>query len=173
MTKNLTTVPYKIYLPATADQEAIFVKTIEIEVYYKNEQEFVTVESRKLIEEATAQAMGLLNGTEIKALRKRLKITQEKLSELIGCGKKTLSRWENGRGLPTNTYNKFLRLLDEGIVTPEQLKNIQSPRQSEKEKSFFAERPENIYHHDFKTSKPPKEAVQKLMEQEAELGIMN
>ena len=164
MTPETRKLPFKIYLPATKDKDAEFVKTIEVDVYTKDGQDFLTQESNELIEKTTAQAMGSLHSIEIKTLRKKLNLTQSNLSDLIGCGKKTLSRWENGRGFPTSTYNKFLRLLDEGIVSPEQLKNIQSPRPTEKEKNFFAARPESIYYHDFKVSKPPRAAVQRLIE---------
>ena len=159
-------VPFKIYLPATAEKKAEYVKTIEIEVYQKNGEDFVTLESRQLIEKTTAQAMGLLHGSEIKSLRESLNLTQDKLSDLIGCGKKTLSRWENGRGLPTSTYNKFLRLLDEGFITPAELIAIQGPREVEPEEatpSFFTERPKNIYYPDFKNNEPCEEAVQALL----------
>lgn len=159
-------VPFDIYLPATQEKAAEFVKTIEVEVYQKHGQDFLTKESNEQIEQATAQAMGSLHGTEIKTLRqKKLKLTQDELSDLIGCGKKTLSRWENGRGFPTSTYNKFLRLLDEGLLTVEELKSIQGPRTptAPRKSVFFASRPRNIYYHDFKNTTPPAEAVDALL----------
>ncbi len=165
MKQKLRKVPFKIHLPATEDKEAEYVKTIQIEVYQKDGEDFVTLESRELIEKTTAQAMGLLHGSEIKTLRKRLNLTQDKLSDLIGCGKKTLSRWENGRGLPTSTYNKFLRLLDEGFITPTELMAIQGARVTTEGKSgFFTSRPANIYYHNFKNTSPPPEAVEQLIE---------
>lgn len=157
--------PFDIYLPATQDKEAEYVNTIEVEVYQKNGHDVLTKESNELIERTTAQAMGSLHGTEIKALRKKLKLTQDQLSDLIGCGKKTLSRWENGHGFPTSTYNKFLRLLDEGLLTVQSLESIQSPRTPETANNspFFASRPQNIYYHDFKNITPPPEAVNALL----------
>ncbi|MFT5634296.1 MAG: DNA-binding transcriptional regulator YiaG [Rubritalea sp.] len=159
-------VSFDIYLPATAEKEAEYVKSIEVEVYEKHGQDFLTKESNELIEKTTAQAMGSMHGSDIKNLRKnKLKLSQDALSELIGCGKKTLSRWENGHGFPTSTYNKFLRLLDEGHLTPAQLKAIQGPikKPQPKRSTFFAHRPENIYYHDFKNTPPSKEAVDELL----------
>ena len=119
--------------------------------------------------------MGSLHGSEIKTLRKKLKLTQDTLSDLIGCGKKTLSRWENGRGFPTNTYNKFLRMLEESVITPEQLKALQGPRKTivEEKSNFFLSRPANIYYHDFKNTTPPPEAVEALMQSSMNLKTGN
>jgi DNA-binding transcriptional regulator YiaG len=137
-----------------------------VEVYDSNGQDFLTTASNEQIEIATARAMGSLHGSDIKNLRKKLKLTQLALSELIGCGKKTLSRWENRRGFPTNTYNKFLRLLDEGHLTPAQLVSIQGPREESRESgsNFFKGRHENIYHYDFKNTTPSPEAAGEFLE---------
>jgi len=68
--------------------------------------------------------MGLLAGEDIKALRVRLGLSQDDFSELIGCGKKSLSRWENGREYPSQLVNTLLRLLNEGHVTPAVLRKM-------------------------------------------------
>lgn len=47
-------VPFDIYLPATAEKAAVYVETIEIEVYENFGQEFVTQESSELIERVRA-----------------------------------------------------------------------------------------------------------------------
>jgi transcriptional regulator with XRE-family HTH domain len=39
-------------------------------------------------------------GERIKARRKELKLTTQRLAELSGCGRSTITSWENGRGLP-------------------------------------------------------------------------
>ncbi len=72
--------------------------------------------------------MGLLAGLDICALRERLGYSQDQLSELLGCGKKSLSRWENGREYPSQSVNTLLRLLEEKKVTPEDLRSVRQPR---------------------------------------------
>ncbi len=57
--------------------------------------------------------MGLLADSDIRALRERLSLWQDQLSDLLGCGKKSLSRWENGREYPSQLVNTLLRLLQE------------------------------------------------------------
>jgi len=64
----------------------------------------------------------------IRALRERLSLSQDKLSDLLGCGKKSLSRWENGREYPSQLVNTLLRLLEEKKVTPEDLRSVRGPR---------------------------------------------
>lgn len=124
------TVPFDIYLPATEDKESVFVETIQIEVYENFGEDFVTSESTELIERTTARHLGLLHGKDIRALRKRLGMTQDQLSDLIHCGKKSLSRWEKGRGYPSGVVNTLLRLLDEGFLTPASLAAVSGPRHS-------------------------------------------
>jgi putative zinc finger/helix-turn-helix YgiT family protein len=136
--------PFDIYLPATTDAEAKKVATIEVEVYDNFGEEFLTPESSELIERTTAHYMGVVSGREITELRKRLNLTQDQLSDLIGCGKKSLSRWENGRGMPSDLVNKLLRLLDEGFLAPASLKAVEGPRHRQPPSPFFRGRTTNI-----------------------------
>lgn len=124
------TVPFDIYLPATEDKESVFVETILIEVFENFGEDFVTPTSSELIERTTARHLGLLDGKDIRALRKRLGMTQNQLSDLLHCGKKSLSRWEKGRGYPSGVVNTLLRLLDEGFLTPASLAAVAGPRPS-------------------------------------------
>ncbi len=128
-------VPFDIYIPATEHRPAIKVETIEIDVVADaTGEERVTAESTALIDKIQARYMGLLAGADIRALRERLGFSQSQLSELIGCGKKSLSRWENGHEFPSQLVNLLLRLLDEERVTPEDLRAARQPRLSECDK---------------------------------------
>jgi DNA-binding transcriptional regulator YiaG len=117
-------IPFDVYLPATAEKEAVLADTIEVEVYENFGEEFVTAASSELIERTRARHMGVLHGKDIRDLRKRLGLTQNQLSALLDCGEKSLSRWESGRGLPSGIVNKLLRLLDEGFLSPASLAAI-------------------------------------------------
>jgi hypothetical protein len=64
-------VPFDIHLPATADKEAVFVETIEVEVYENFGEDFLTAESSELIERTRARHMDTLHGKDIRELRKR------------------------------------------------------------------------------------------------------
>ena len=121
-------IPFDIYLPATGERPARHAETIEVEVYGRPGNEFLTPESSDLIESTRARHLGFLHGKDIKALRKRLRLTQSQLAERLGCGKKSLSRWENGRGFPSGLVNTLLRLLDEGHVTLRELEAVSGPR---------------------------------------------
>jgi DNA-binding transcriptional regulator YiaG len=94
-------VPFDIYIPATEHRTAIKVDTIQIDVYTDDfGNEMVTTESSVLIDRTQARYMGLLAAEDIRALRDRHGLSQDQLSDLLGCGKKSLSRWENGREYP-------------------------------------------------------------------------
>jgi DNA-binding transcriptional regulator YiaG len=110
------------------------VETIEIDVVtdaFGNEM--VTPESSALIDKTQARYMGLLAAGDIRALRERHGLSQDQLSDLLGCGKKSLSRWENGREHPSQLVNTLLRLLEDKI-TPEDLRAVRQPRLTECDK---------------------------------------
>ena len=110
-------------------------ETIEIEVYTDGSgNETVTPESSILIDKTQARYMGLLVGLDIRVLRERLGYSQDQLSELLGCGKKSLSRWENGREYPSQLVNTLLRLLEDQKITPLDLRSVRQPRLTNCEK---------------------------------------
>lgn len=122
-------VPFDIYIPASEHRAAVKVDTILIEVYTDDfGNEMVTTASTQLIQKTQARYMGLLADSDIRALRERLSLSQDQLSDLLGCGKKSLSRWENGREYPSQLVNTLLRLLEEKKVTPEDLRAVRGPR---------------------------------------------
>lgn len=128
-------VPFDIYIPATESRAAVKVDTIQIAVLVDAAgNEAVTPESTVLIEKTQARYMGLLVGEDIRTLRERLGLSQDQLSDLIGCGKKSLSRWENGREIPSQLVNTLLRLLDEDRATVEDLRSVRQPRSTNSEK---------------------------------------
>lgn len=121
-------VPFDIYLPATEHRAAVKVDTIRIEVYTDDfGNEMVTPASTQLIEKTQARYMGLLAAEDIRALRERHGLSQDQLSDLLGCGKKSLSRWENGHEYPSQLVNTLLRLLAEDVITPDDLRAVRQP----------------------------------------------
>jgi DNA-binding transcriptional regulator YiaG len=126
--KHTTKRPFDVYAPGTKESPPKFLQTIEVEVETRTGEEFLTQESRRRIEEIRTRHMGLISGEEIKAMRKRLDLSQAQLTALLDCGEKSLSRWENGHGYPTGIVNRMLRLLDEGFLAPASLEAVQGPR---------------------------------------------
>lgn len=159
-------IPFDVYLPATAEKQAVFAETIQIEVYENFGQEFLTPESSELIERTRARHMGFLHGKDIRDLRKRLNLTQHQLSDLLDCGKKSLSRWESGRGLPSGIVNKFLRLLDENYLAPASLAAVKGPRPNwTAAERFQARRPAHVSLCDFAKLGPSEAEVDEWIAQ--------
>ena len=128
-------VPFDIYIPATESRAAVKVDTIQITVHVDAAgNEAVTPESTVLIEKTQARYMGLLAGEDIRTLRERLGLSQDQLSDLLGCGKKSLSRWENGHEVASQLVNTLLRLLDEDRATVDDLRSVRQPRSTNCEK---------------------------------------
>ncbi len=59
-----------------------------------------------------ANAEGLLTAPEIKAVRKKLKLTQSAAGQLLGGGPKAFGKYETRRVLLSRAMNNQLRLLD-------------------------------------------------------------
>ncbi len=128
-------VPFDIYIPATEHRVAVKADTIIIDVNTDDfGSEMVTTASTELIQKTQARYMGLLAAGDIRALRERLGASQDQLSDILGCGKKSLSRWENGREYPSQLVNTLLRLLETNKVTPEDLRAARQPRLTQCEK---------------------------------------
>jgi DNA-binding transcriptional regulator YiaG len=128
-TTKLKNRSFDIFIPATENRQAIKVTTIPVQVRLDEDgDEILTPESLELVERTQARYMGILTGSDIRTLRERLKLSQGELSELLGCGDKSLSRWENGHGYPSQLVNTILRALEEGLLTPSQLRRLQQPR---------------------------------------------
>lgn len=120
---------FDIFIPATEDSAARKVATIGVDVYIDEDgEETLTQESLDRIEQIQARYMGRMSGADILKMRERLGITQDELADLLQCGKKSISRWENGRGYPSGLVNTMLRLLDEGFITEASLRAVQGPR---------------------------------------------
>ena len=153
MTPKSTTLvsrPFEIFVPATENRAAKKVDTIQVQVYIDSDgDEVLTSESLALIDKTQARYMGLLLGEDILALRERLHLSQDEFSDLLGCGKKSLSRWENGHGYPSQLVNTLLRALDESFLTVAQLQGLQQPKVSASKpvpkSSFDWEGMESIY----------------------------
>jgi DNA-binding transcriptional regulator YiaG len=90
------------------------------------------------IDSAKYESLGLLAPQSILALRQRFGKTQEQMADLLGVGRKTYCRWENGTYFQTRANDNYLRLVSwlldkftnpipilEGLraPTPESLKN--------------------------------------------------
>jgi len=78
---------------------------------------YLTGEALKIMDKAKARLMGVLLPTEIKELRSRIGITQREMSDLLGIGEKTYTRWESGRERPSQSLNRLLVALWEGRLS--------------------------------------------------------
>lgn len=78
---------------------------------------YLTGEAQEIMDKAKARLMGVLLPFEIKALRERADMTQREMSDLLGIGEKTYSRWETGRERPSQSLNRLLAALWEGRLS--------------------------------------------------------
>ncbi len=65
----------------------------------------------KIMYDEYKKRVGLLTSKEIIAIRKKLNLTQEGLARLMGCGLKTITRYENG-AIQDRVFDNFIRCLE-------------------------------------------------------------
>lgn len=93
------------------------------------------------IDQAKYRTLGLLTPADIMAIRVRLQKTQEQMAALLGIGKKTYCRWENGTFFQIRVNDRYLRwiarMLDECPEAIEILKELagETPEKSPKPKT--------------------------------------
>ena len=115
----MSTREYTVRIPNDKGDAFISSVTVQIpvEVDEVSGEFLIGDEAQKIIDDTRARHMGLLVPEEIKALRERLKLTQQEMSTYLGCGEKSYCRWENGSGRQSRMVNNFLLLLRDGRIS--------------------------------------------------------
>ena len=86
-------------------------------------------ESGKVLKNFQREVDGLLTGEQIKAVRKKLGLTQEQMAVIVGGGLKSMARYESGQVCQSKGMDNLLRILD---AFPETLRVIQKKRPRQK-----------------------------------------
>ena len=99
---------------------------VPVEIDPDTGEELITDEGNDLIEATRARHMGLMTQDELKVLRIRLGLSQREISQLLRCGEKSYTRWENGHGRPSQLVNLVLCALRDGELSLDYLRNRRS-----------------------------------------------
>lgn len=68
--------------------------------------------SGKILKYFQRKVDGFLSGEEIKRIRKKLGLTQEEISKILGGGLKSFARYESGEVCQSRAMDNLLRILD-------------------------------------------------------------
>jgi DNA-binding transcriptional regulator YiaG len=122
-------IPFDIHIPNLDGNGIAETVRVEVDAYFNPEtgEDVLTPESLELIERTQARHMGLLSAEEIKALRERLGLTQNEMSNLLQIGAKTYTRWESGRARPSRSLNVLLCALRDGQLDMNYLCALRDP----------------------------------------------
>lgn len=127
MEKVLISTP--VHIP-TADGKAI-AETIMVEVTAHRDTDsgevFFSGETLEHLDKIKARHMGVLLPKEIKELRLAMGMTQREISELLGIGEKTYTRWETGRERPSQSLNKLLMAMAQGRLNLGDMQAMNTP----------------------------------------------
>ena len=89
----------------------IIIKDLAVECCTNCKEVFLPKESMEKVHSDRHEVQGLLSPAQIKKLRQDLGLTQTKVSELLGIGKKSYLRWEKGTSLQSKSMDRYLRLI--------------------------------------------------------------
>lgn len=121
-----TAVPVRATREFTYGRRVVLVDAEVMQCLDCREQFFVGSQA-KIFERAAedqVRAEGGILPHEIRRLRKRLGYTQQEFEALLGCGPKTVTRWERDIVTPDATTCVLLRLLEAGHVYPWEVEGV-------------------------------------------------
>ena len=128
--KGISLRPFEVAIP-TADGAAV-AERIPLQVPMEWDKDIgewtLTPEAEELIETTKARHMGLLLPAELRALRERHGLSQKAIGDLLQIGAKSWTRWETGSQRPSRSINLLLRALHEGLMSPQQLRELGLPQ---------------------------------------------
>ena len=76
------------------------------------------------LDQVKARYEGVMLPADIKRLRERFGLSQTEISNALGLGGKTWTRWESGRERPSRSLNNMLVFLHNGKLTLEDFDHI-------------------------------------------------
>ena len=80
--------------------------------------------SQKAISDFRREIDNLLTTDEIRAIRKRLKLTQERASSIFGGGIRAFHKYETGENTQSRPLDILLKLIDRGKVTIDDIEGL-------------------------------------------------
>lgn len=91
-------------------------------------EQLLSRELDKTLENWQYAREGLLTPDDIRNIRLRHKLTQKRISEIIGVGEKSYTRWENGMSMQNKAMDNLIRIFDK---SPKLFEKVESEREKE------------------------------------------
>ena len=85
---------------------------------------YLNGEALAKLDQVKARYEGIMLPDDIRRLRERFGLSQAEISNALGLGGKTWTRWETGRERPSRSMNNMLVFLHNGKLTLEDFEHI-------------------------------------------------
>ena len=115
-----------VHLPSEENPRVVGCLEADFEYSEVFKDYVLSEESSLKIDSMRASYLGRFDGQAVKKLRKRLGLTQQQMSSLLGLGAKTITRWENNKSKPSLSMSENLKrieliknLQDDGMLPDE------------------------------------------------------
>jgi len=130
-----------VYIPTADGKNIAETIMVTVDAWQDADGEiFFDMEALNQLDDIKARHMGLMLPGDIKDLRESMGVTQGEISELLKIGEKTWSRWENGRGRPSQSMNVLLKMLFDGKADINYLRFMNKPAARMKVSKHLLER---------------------------------
>lgn len=115
-----------VHLPSEENPRVVGCLEADFEYSEVFKDYVLSEESSLKIDSMRASYLGRFDGQAVKKLRKRLGLTQQQMSSLLGLGAKTITRWESNKSKPSLSMSENLKrieliknLQDDGMLPDE------------------------------------------------------
>lgn len=102
---------YSTFVKDGIREVRIIVKNLKREKCFHCNEEFLPQEALDRIQVEKYKKLDLLTPEKLKSIREKLGRTQEEMSDLLGVGKKSYFRWENGLSIQNKSMDRYITLV--------------------------------------------------------------
>lgn len=128
-------------LPPNFPVSRIVIEDAEWEECEACEEQLLRPVLQRRLEAERYRLLGLLLPEQIRAVRKRLGLTQVEMARFLSVGDKTYTRWESGRSLQSKSMDSLIRFADAHPELFEELHAERDPSRKELVKEYVAQLP--------------------------------
>jgi len=120
---------YSTFVKDGLREVRIIVKDLERQKCPKCGEEFLPPASLEKVTNEKYLRLDLLPPGELKAIREKLGRTQEEMSDLLGVGKKSYFRWENGLSIQNKSMDRYVRIVAQNPDNVSLLRKLQAEKE--------------------------------------------
>jgi len=130
---------YSTFVKEGIKEVRIIVSKLERNRCSKCGEEYLPPDALDRINKEKYKKLDLLTPDELKMIREKLTRTQEEMADLLGVGKKSYFRWENGLSIQNKSMDRYIRLVAQNPENVLRLRELQGQEESHYDREKVAQ----------------------------------